>query len=179
MKMGLDMYLLSLPKIDGMTCDEIVSANAHLSEHKAAGDEIYRKLEPHIKHFEEYGHSWSSIYEEIAYWRKSNQIHNWFVETIHNGVDEPCFTQVVTKENLNDLYNLCLHVLKKQEDPNDILPTKPGCFFGRISYDDFYYREIYETKSLLEYLLKHFHFETPLFVVPVFLVKSSLTRYFN
>src|SRR4051794_31057713 len=103
--MGLDMYLFSLPKITGMDYDEIVSASAQMSKHKAEQNEIYEKLKPHIKHFQEYDSSWSSIYEEVAYWRKANQIHNWFVEALHNGVDDPCFTQVVTKENLVELNN--------------------------------------------------------------------------
>jgi hypothetical protein len=158
--MGLDMYLVSLPKITGMDYDEIVLASAQMSKHKADQDEIYEKLKPHIKHFKEYDSSWSSIYEEVAYWRKANQIHNWFVETLHNGEDDPLFTQEVTKENLQDLNHLCLQVLKQKEPPYYILPTRPGCFFGSLSYDSYYYRELEETQELLAALIKHFNFET-------------------
>jgi len=30
----------------------------------------------------------SYIVEEVGYWRKANQIHNWFVENVQNGIDE-------------------------------------------------------------------------------------------
>lgn len=158
--MGLDMYLFSAPKLEGMDLDDVFKVNSELSRLEKEQDEIYEKVKPFIKHFEEYDRSWNSLMEEMAYWRKANQIHNWFVEILHNGVDEPCFTQEVTKENLQDLYNLCVKVLTKSEHPSHILSTRPGCFFGHLSYDDFYYNEIFETKSLLEILLKHFNFET-------------------
>ncbi|QIZ09401.1 hypothetical protein HFZ78_24180 [Priestia megaterium] len=78
----------------------------------------------------------------------------------HNGEDDPLFTQEVTKENLLDLNNLCLQVLKEKDSPCNILPTRPGCFFGNLSYDSYYYREIEETQALLAALIKHFNFET-------------------
>ncbi len=78
--MGLDMYLLSVPKIEGMDSDEVQMANAYLRQHESEQNETYQKLKPHVKHFEEYGRTWDSIIEEVAYWRKANQIHHWFVE---------------------------------------------------------------------------------------------------
>lgn len=70
------------------------------------------------------------------------------------------FSQEVTKEKMNDLYNLCLQILTKKADPYDILPTRPGCFFGSTAYDDFYYYELDQTKSTLENLIKNINFET-------------------
>lgn len=102
----------------------------------------------------------------MAYWRKANLIHNWFVENLHNGVDEPNFHQEVTKQNLQVLYRLCIKVLKHKNNttneihPHYILPSRPGCFFGSISYDNYYYHVINETKAKLEELLKNFNFDT-------------------
>jgi hypothetical protein len=158
--MGLDMYLFSLPKIKGMDYDEIALANGQLSKRKAEQNETYEKIKPYIKHFEEYDVSWDSLYEEVAYWRKANQIHNWVVETLHNGEDDPCFTQEVTKENLMELNNLCLQVLTRKEHPYNTLPTRHGCFFGNLSYDSYYFREVEETQAILAALIKHFNFET-------------------
>ena len=158
--MGLDMYLYSAPKIDGMNLQEVLVANGRLSELKEEQNEIYVRVKPYIKDFEEFDYSWSSLVEEVAYWRKANQIHNWFVENIHNGIDDPCFTQEVTNETLNDLYNLCLNVLTRKDHPAGILPARPGCFFGSTEYDDFYYNEIDQTQSILASLLKNFNFET-------------------
>jgi hypothetical protein len=41
MKMGLDMYLISVPKIEEMNFDEILLANAHLHQHEVEQNEIY------------------------------------------------------------------------------------------------------------------------------------------
>lgn len=158
--MGLDMYLISLPKIEGMDFEEVLLANGRLSEHERNQTEIYEKLKPHIKHFQEFDHSWTSLYQDIAYWRKANWIHNWFVENLHAGEDEPVFIVEVTKDQLEELHSLCVKVLMKEDHPSNILPTRPGCFFGNLYYNDFYFREIYETESLLAYLLENFNFET-------------------
>jgi len=158
--MGLDMYLCSLPRIEGMDYDEVHSTNVHLRELEEEQNDIYRKVKPHIKHFEEFGMSWKSLREEVAYWRKANQIHHWFVENLHNGQDETLFTEIVTKQNLEDLYNLCLKVLINKNNPHDSLPTRGESFFGTYGYDDFYYRQIEDTKTLLENLLDNFNFET-------------------
>ena len=158
--MGLDMYLISLPKISGMSYDEIVNANRYLTKHEQAQDEIYKKVKPYIKHFEQYSYSWNSLYEEMASWRKANQIHQWFVNTLHNGTDDPCFTVEVTKGQLIELQKLCLSVLAKKEHPSYSLPTLSGSFFGNTSYSPFYYREIFETEAILSCLNKNFNFET-------------------
>lgn len=158
--MGLDMYLFSLPKLEGMDFEEVLLANGQLRKHMKEQNEIYEKLKTHIKNIQEFDYVRTSLMEQVAYWRKANQIHNWFVETTHDGIDEPCFITEVTKENLEDLYHLCLKVLERDTHPIDLLPTKPGCFFGSTGYDHFYYREIEETKSILAYLLQHFNFET-------------------
>jgi hypothetical protein len=39
------------------------------------------------------------IIEEVAYWRKANQIHSWFVRHIQNGVDD-CGEYDVSREQL-------------------------------------------------------------------------------
>ncbi|MGZ4160647.1 MAG: hypothetical protein ACXVNF_07630 [Neobacillus sp.] len=143
-----------------MDYDEIHFANCRLRKLEAEQNEIYKKVKPYIKYSGETGSTRYSLIEDVAYWRKANQIHNWFVEILRNGIDEPLFTIEVTKDNLHDLYNLCLKTLSKNADPRETLPTRLGCYFGNLAYNDWYYREIYETKSLLEYLLRHFNFET-------------------
>ncbi|MBI0579191.1 hypothetical protein IEC97_17610 [Neobacillus cucumis] len=110
--MGLDMYLLSAPKIDGMNLEQVLLANGRFHQLEE-GDERYKLVKPYIKHFEEFGHKWSSMLEEVAYWRKANQIHNWFVENLNDGTDEPVFTVEVTKDQLKELYKLCIETLTK------------------------------------------------------------------
>jgi hypothetical protein len=157
-KMGLDMYLLSIPKVKGLTFDETLTALSNVRRHMNEKDEIYEKLKADLD-LEEFS-SRDSIYDEIAYWPKANQIHNWFVENLHNGVDEPLFTVMVTPENLWNLHHHCFKIISGKSHPADHLPTRPGCFFGSYSYDDFYYHQVQETESILSNLLQNFNFDT-------------------
>jgi hypothetical protein len=157
--MGLDMHLYSYPKIEGMNLAEIRSADIHLGELEKEKGIIYGKVKDHIKHFEELDFIRRSLRTEIATWRKANQIHHWFVETVQNGKDDMCSYEV-SKDNLQELYNVCKNVLSNRNSPHLELPTRPGPFFGSTSYDDFYYWEVDRTKAILEDLLKNFNFET-------------------
>jgi hypothetical protein len=47
----------------------------------------------------------------VAYWRKANAIHKWFVDNVQGGVDE-CQTVTVTQDQLRDLLRTCQQVLK-------------------------------------------------------------------
>ena len=49
------------------------------------------------------------IQEEVAYWRKSNQIHDWFVKNVQNGVDE-CQEAYVDPTKLKELLQICIIV---------------------------------------------------------------------
>jgi hypothetical protein len=159
--MGLDMYLYSVPKIQGMTLSEILSAQIHIGEHEASQNEIYQKIKVYIKHFEDkvINRKWRSLLTEIAYWRKANQIHNWFVINVQNGVDE-CGSYEVSKENVQELYHLCTKILSKRAEPQEVLPTKSGFYFGSTDYDYYYFRELERTQSILLELLNTFNFNT-------------------
>lgn len=56
----------------------------------------------------------SYIIEEVAYWRKANQIHKWFVDNVQGGKDE-CQESYVTTEQLAALVELCKRVLNSVE----------------------------------------------------------------
>jgi hypothetical protein len=51
----------------------------------------------------------SYIIEEVAYWRKANQIHQWFVDNVQDGVDD-CQESHVSFEQLRKLYHICVLV---------------------------------------------------------------------
>lgn len=53
------------------------------------------------------------IMEEVAYWRKANAIHWWFVEHIQDGIDDCDYHREVTKEDLEELRSTCIEVLEK------------------------------------------------------------------
>ena len=80
------------------------------------------------------------IVSELVYWRKANQIRQWFVDNIDYPVEGNC-PKEVTKEQLQKLVEDCKVVLeaKDNELANKILPTKSGFFFGSLEYDEWYY----------------------------------------
>ncbi len=54
----------------------------------------------------------SEITEEVAYWRKANAIHKWFVDNVQDGKDD-CGDYYVSREQLQELVDLCKKVLNK------------------------------------------------------------------
>lgn len=77
------------------------------------------------------------VIEEVAYWRKENHIHKWFVDNVQSGKDD-CGEYPVSVKQLEALYSLCRAVVDKAA-PTDVLPTMAGFFFGRTDYDDSYF----------------------------------------
>jgi hypothetical protein len=51
---------------------------------------------------------------KVAYWRKANAIHAWFVEHVQDGKDE-CQRSYVTRDQLAELVKLCQAVLDSVE----------------------------------------------------------------
>jgi hypothetical protein len=104
--MGLDMYLnervylSNWPHTEESNLEEFTRANEVLA---------LSGLKPQTE--------WSYGVEVIAtvlYWRKANQIHNWFVNHVQNDVDD-CGTYHVEEEQLKVLRATCEEVLKASE----------------------------------------------------------------
>jgi len=59
-------------------------------------------------------HRWPHManYDSIAYWRKANEIHKWFVDTVQDGVDDCEYHDEVTEEKIKDLINRCEKILE-------------------------------------------------------------------
>lgn len=122
----------------------------------------------------------SYVVEEVAYWRKANQVHSWFVANVQDGVDN-CGNYYVSHEKLQELVDLCKTVLsashlvegkvKNGERWEDgqwvpimqdgkvieqtataeiLLPTAPGFFFGGTDYDEYYYADLKQTVEMLQ-----------------------------
>ena len=92
------------------------------------------------------------VIEQIAYWRKANAIHHWFVENVQNGEDD-CRDYYVSAEQLKELLTAVNMVLENPEMGEDMLPTESGFFFGSTNYDESYRLDLEDTKSQLESLL--------------------------
>jgi hypothetical protein len=100
------------------------------------------------------------IVEDVAYWRKFNALHGWFVDTCGKGIDE-CQEIPVSKNDLTNLLELLNEVksvidnakktLKIEVDWNNVghstqvydcddlvnklLPPRKGFFFGSYGID--------------------------------------------
>ena len=151
--MGLDMYLFTIPRIEGMDLEQLLLVDGNLVKWEKEGNELYEKVKGYIKHYDEYGFKWDSIKTEIAYWRKANQIHYWFVENVQDGIDDN-FAYEVKRHHAVILYNNCEMILTNKAKAVDVLPTMPGFFWGSTSYDFYYYHEIKRTYDILENLLQ-------------------------
>ena len=87
----------------------------------------------------------SRIIEEVAYWRKANHIHGWFIENVCDGNDD-CESVWVKPEKLKELVDLCHRVLRALDKKNykraeTLLPPMEGFFFGGYDIKDEWYRQ--------------------------------------
>jgi hypothetical protein len=119
-----------------------------------------KKYEEALSAFHKLGMKPKSVTEEVAYWRKANHIHNWFVKNVQNGVDD-CGTYDVSTDNLLELIKLCESVLEKRDDEfsKANLPTTSGFFFGSTEYDEYYYSDVEHTIGMLKPLVDVDFFE--------------------
>jgi len=92
-----------------------------------------------------------SISIEVGYWRKANQIHQWFVDNVQDGIDE-CQRVQVSKIQLLELKELCEEVLDDHSLAEDLLPVQGGLFFGNTEYDEYYFSDLEDTVKLLSEL---------------------------
>lgn len=140
--MGLDMYL---------------SANKHIAKTKWEGNgnsSIYPQFEEVIKAADLTGVDndiyGATIKVNVAYWRKANQIHKWFVDNIQEGEDN-CRSYYVSKEKLSELLALAKRAYL-EKNPN-LLPPSDGFFFGGTQIDEWYWNDLDMTIQQLERVL--------------------------
>lgn len=87
-----------------------------------------------------------------AYWRKANQIHNWFVQNVQRGQDD-CREYYVSRENLQALREACRKALFNK-DPQELMPVE-GFFFGSSDVDQYYWEDIKHTIKKLDKIINH------------------------
>ena len=92
----------------------------------------------------------SGITVDVAYWRKSNQIHSWFVRECQNGIDE-CQKTSVSVEQLQELLDVVTEVLKAgtPKKAQESLEPAGGFFFGGTDIDEYYWEDLRNTKTML------------------------------
>ena len=142
--MGLDMYL---------------NANYYISQYSDA--ELSAEIHKLLK-FPFSAQGGTTVQIVSAYWRKSNQIHQWFVENVQKGEDD-CKPYDVGRSQLVELRNLCATVLEDVDgmtDKDEIatyceenLPTQQGFFFGSYDYDEYYFEDLKITIKQIDSVL--------------------------
>ena len=102
----------------------------------------------------------SFIVEEVAYWRKFNALHGWFVNNCANGVDD-CKEVYVDSDQLKELVDTLKKVKEIFDNPEmdqseieDLLPPTEGFFFGNSDIDEYYKQDVIDTIDVLEGLLE-------------------------
>lgn len=99
------------------------------------------------------GHTIKTVRAEAAYWRKANQIHNWFVTNVQGGEDE-CREHYVSREQLIELRDLCQEAIKTKDATR--LPPQSGFFFGSTEIDEWYWSDLVDTVDQINKALEGF-----------------------
>jgi hypothetical protein len=168
--MGLDMYL---------------RASKYVSGYSFRGEEeskVYARLVEmfDVQEYVDPDTPSGNVEFTVAYWRKANHIHQWFVDNVQGGEDE-CKPHYVSREQLRELREVCLRVLwlptksrtvegnviregrisvekrkvgllteAAQREAADLLPTQSGFFFGGTEYDHWYLEDVKRTVEQLD-----------------------------
>jgi hypothetical protein len=86
---------------------------------------------------------------KVGQWRKSNQIHAYFVDNCQGGEDD-CRESYVDREKVEELLDLCKKVLADHSLAEELLPAQSGFFFGSTDYNEWYFSDLEDTVSILE-----------------------------
>ena len=155
--MGLDMYL---------ECSVYVGSKWH--HIKTKDIIISKKHKSFIQEFDDFKEvnkypvdNISTISYEVAYWRKANQIHKWFVDNVQQGKDDG-ERYYVGRDKVEELKNLCAELLKDKDKDKalKLLPPQSGFFFGATSEEEdedfweYYWGDLEDTVNQLEEALK-------------------------
>lgn len=146
--MGLDMYLYA---------ERYISGWDHASEEERRAYNLTTEIAGVPAGS---GAPSATIQVNVAYWRKANAIHGWFVREVQGGADDgnPYY---VSRENLEDLRDLCasllsLHAINPEQAVSlakeKLAPTE-GFFFGSVEIDEYYWLDVTNTVAMLEKVL--------------------------
>lgn len=124
-----------------------------------------------------------SISCNVAYWRKFNALHNWFVNNIQDGKDD-CGEYYIGRDTIQTIITLCetvkevidklpfkqsseheayftkekftYKIYENTEKLEKLFPTTGGFFFGDTEYDEYYLKKVERTIVDLKKALEDF-----------------------
>ena len=144
--MGLDMYL-------EIRRDEYVSCHTKSRTLKMEWSKFIKDNGPSLVSEEPKMVSRKTTWE-VGYWRKANQIHNWFLEKCgprDYGGDliDDCRDIYIPVEKLEQLVEECKQVLEDHSLAPTLIPTQDGFFFGSTEYDEYYFSDLEDTIKII------------------------------
>lgn len=177
--MGLDQYLYRKNYLHYNERDTIKEALGRKPEYAKEslpeGFKLPKVLRPIFEHLE----NCCGFEEEVAYWRKANMLHGWFVrncqsiredieikvtyqdlvnllkdinEVLENTVLETGQVHMgttFTDKGIEEKYEEGL-IVKDSSVAEELLPTTQGFFFGSYDYDEYYVMDLKDAKEKLE-----------------------------
>lgn len=155
--MGLDMYLEARKFVSGYAHRPLDEQNEY--------EETLAVLGLTRADFSPEASPFGTISVSVAYWRKANQIHAWFINNhAPDGVDDCRPFLVGGKVELKVLRDLCKQVLDDHDKAEELLPPSQGFFFGSYEYDEYYFSDLTNTVEQLDKLLANPKFDNFEFV---------------
>jgi hypothetical protein len=144
--MGLDMYLTANKYVRRYNYD--AGNEIQTGDFSAIAGLVPTEVTKHG------GWSGIEVSYPIAYWRKANAIHGWFVKNVGYGIDE-CQKMHVGHNQLRLLRDTCESVMKDSSLNLawELLPPMPGFFFGSYEIDEWYMRDLEQTVKMLSDIL--------------------------
>lgn len=94
---------------------------------------------------------------EVGYMRKNNAVFGW-IET-HVGEVENCVDLPMKKEHFEKLIDDCRFVLENRDKASEVMPTRPGFFFGSYDYDEWYFSDLEEAVTICGNILLSVDFD--------------------
>ena len=174
--MGLDMFIFKMKRFGKANLDDVYAVESWLGlqrykkEHPeytgdmqdwCGRDKPSDKLIEYYSKFEHKGmYDNICISDEVAYWRKANAVHQWFVDNVQNGEDDCAAHRELTITDLETLKDLAQQVIDNPDLAEELLPTQPGFFFGTYDYGEWYMEGLQQTVDQIDRILETTDFNT-------------------
>ena len=132
--MGLDMYIHKVKKTD-----HSIKELEELDRNAQPDNPALVEFQPLAQPFPDLESPFYSIFHQVAYWRKFNALHQWFVTNVQLGIDN-CGNYELTTDHLRELLEVLEEVFNLKNATK--LPPTQGFFWGSIEVDDHYWYNV-------------------------------------
>ncbi len=153
--MGLDMYLQAEKYVSGYNFANLDGERPEEFRNVIEAAGLQGLLGPESNS--------ASVAVTVAYWRKANAIHSWFVNNVQDGKDE-CQRSYVSEDQLRELLDTVTQILDTYDGDlenvwqvshvefdkglaDELLAPKSGFFFGSYDMDGYYLSDLYSTQK--------------------------------